>query len=381
MAKKSKENDRDSLIDSVAESLNKQYKDLGESVYFLDKQDDPSSITDWVSTGSSLLDLAISNRPNAGLPVGRVVEVTGLEGAGKSLLSAHILANTQKQGGVAVFIDTESAGAPEFWKSLGVDLTKMMYVPADTVEEIFDKLESLITLVRKSNKSRILTVVVDSVTNASTKAEQETTHGKDGYATGKAIIVTKAMRKITNMIAKQKILLIFTNQLKTNLKAMAFGDPYTTSGGKAIAYASSVRIRLSKKGLLKKGELPIGYTCGAHIKKNRVGPPERKADFGVYYDSGIADYSSWVDVLKELGILKKDGDEFAYLREDGEKDSLKISEFVKLMTQNEPLKQYFYKKICDNNIMIYRDPNSKVEDNVTSVEETDEVQPEVENVE
>lgn len=217
--------DRDELVSELADILNKDSKE-GKKVYFLDDQEDPSTISDWISTGSSLLDLAISNRPNGGLPVGRMVEFNGLEGTGKSLISAHIVANTQKKGGIAVVIDTENAAAPEFWKSLGVDLKNLPYSPCETVEDIFEQMEKLISVVRKSNKDRILTIIVDSVAAASTKTEQESEHGKDGYATTKSIIISKAMRKITNMIGRQKVLIVFTNQLRQNLNAMAFGDKY-----------------------------------------------------------------------------------------------------------------------------------------------------------
>ena len=145
---------------------------------------------------------------------------------GKSLLSAHVVSDTQKKGGVAVVIDTENSAAPEFWKSLGVDLSKLLYVQCETVEDIFEQIEKMIAIVRKSNKDRILTIIVDSVAAASTKVELESDHGKDGYATGKSIIISKAMRKITTMIGRQKVLTVFTNQLRQNLNAMAFGDKY-----------------------------------------------------------------------------------------------------------------------------------------------------------
>ena len=227
------ENKRDELIESLAGELNKANKDGGKIAYFLDEEENPAEIENWVSTGSSLLDLAISNRKYGGLPVGRMTEISGLEGAGKSLMAAHICANTQKQGGVAVVIDTENSAAPQFWESLGVNLAKLLYVQCETVEDIFTQMERLISFVRKSDKKRILTIIVDSVAAASTKVELESKHGKDGYATGKSIIISKAMRKITTMIGKQQILIVYTNQLRQNLKAMPFGDqfcvdPYTT---------------------------------------------------------------------------------------------------------------------------------------------------------
>jgi len=157
---------------------------------------------------------------------------------GKSLVSAHVVADTQRKGGVAVVIDTENAAAPEFWKSLGVDLSKLLYVQCETVEDIFAQMEKMIAIVRKSNKDRILTIIVDSVAAASTKAELESDHGKDGYATGKSIIISKAMRKITTMIGRQKVLTVFTNQLRQNINAMAFGDKYCVD-----PYTTKIKIR------------------------------------------------------------------------------------------------------------------------------------------
>ena len=258
MAKKSnttqESSTRDELVELLANELNKSNKDGGKIAYFLDEKENPAEISDWISTGSSILDLAISNRPHGGLPVGKMVELNGLEGTGKSLVSAHICAETQRKGGVAVVLDTENAAAPEFWNSLGVDLKNLLYVQTDTVEDIFEQMEKMIAIVRKSNRDRILTLIIDSVAAASTKAELESDHGKDGFATGKSIIISKAMRKITNMIGRQKVLIVYTNQLRQNLNAMAFGDKYVVSGGKALAYHCSVRVRLNNTGKLKKGE-------------------------------------------------------------------------------------------------------------------------------
>jgi len=229
---------RDELAELLANELNKANKDGGKIAYFLDEEENPADISDWISTGSSMLDLAISNRPHGGLPIGKMIEFNGLEGTGKSLVSAHICAETQRKGGIAVVLDTENAAAPAFWKSLGVDLKNLLYVQVDTVEDIFENMERMIGIVRKSNKNRILTLIVDSVAAASTKAELESDHGKDGFATGKSIIISKAMRKITNMIGKQKVLTVFTNQLRQNINAMAFGDKYCVD-----PYTTKIKIR------------------------------------------------------------------------------------------------------------------------------------------
>jgi recombination protein RecA len=293
--------------------------------------------------------------------------------SGKSLISAHIVANTQKMGGKAIYIDTENAAAPEFWKSLGVNLSKesLMYLQTETVEDIFATMEKAITYIRKDNPDMLLTIIVDSVAAASTKVELESDHGKDGYATGKAIIISKAMRKITNMIGRQKILIVFTNQLRVNINAAKFGDPYTVSGGKALGFHCSVRVRLSNISKIKKdnGDI-IGNVCKAVVTKNRMGPPQRIANFNIYYDSGIADYSSWVDVLKKHELLKSAGSNgFKYTRDNGNEVVFSSREFVKLVTADESLKNELYQKICDKGIMQYQEPNSKIEENVQEVSE------------
>jgi recombination protein RecA len=361
---------RDELVELLANELNKANKDGGKIAYFLDEQENPAEISDWISTGSSILDLAISNRPHGGLPVGKMVEFNGLEGTGKSLLSAHVVADTQKKGGIAVVIDTENAAAPEFWKSLGVDLSKLLYVQCETVEDIFEKMEQMIGIVRKSNKDRILTIIVDSVAAASTKVELESDHGKDGYATGKSIIISKAMRKITTMIGRQKVLTVFTNQLRQNINAMAFGDKYVVSGGKSLAYHCSVRVRLNNTGKLKKGEEVIGNECKAVVVKNRMGPPQRQASFDIYFDSGIADYGSWVKVLKENNLVKQGGAYYTYKKDDGTEWKFQSKDFVSTMKTDKTLGEEIYLKICDSVIMKYKDPNSIiVDDAVVDIDE------------
>ena len=353
---------RDELVELLANELNKANKDGGKIAYFLDEQENPAEISDWISTGSSILDLAISNRPHGGLPVGKMVEFNGLEGTGKSLVSAHVVADTQKKGGIAVVIDTENAAAPEFWKSLGVDLSKLLYVQCETVEDIFEKMEQMIGIVRKSNKDRILTIIVDSVAAASTKVELESDHGKDGFATGKSIIISKAMRKITTMIGRQKVLTVFTNQLRQNLNAMAFGDKYVVSGGKSLAYHCSVRVRLNNTGKLKKGEEVIGNECKAVVVKNRMGPPQRQAAFDIYFDSGIADYGSWIKVLKENNLIKQGGAYYTYKKDDGSEWKFQSKDFVETMKSDKTMSEEVYLKICDSVIMKYKDPNSIIVD-------------------
>jgi recombination protein RecA len=211
--------------------------------------------------------MAISNRENGGYPVGKIVELIGLEQSGKSLLAAHAIKETQKKGGIGIIIDTESAVSKEFLSAIGVDLKKnFVYVQHEVIEDVFSSVETIIEQMRASNKDVIVTIVVDSVMGASTKDEIEGNYDKDGWATQKAIIISKAMRKLTNLLGREKILLIFTNQLRQNLQARpGMGDSYTTSGGKAIGFHSSIRVKLVKKGKIQGPEkdLPLGITTEA----------------------------------------------------------------------------------------------------------------------
>ena len=216
---------KDELAEVIASELNKQFKSH-QVAYFLDGvQKTPTDVTDWISTGSTILDLAVSNKPNGGLAAGRITEINGLEGSGKSLIGAHALASTQKKGGLAVYIDTESAVSSEFLQAIGIDTENMLYVHLETVEEIFDTIETIVTKIRESDKDKLVTILVDSLAAASTKVEMDADFDKDGWATAKAIVISKAMRKITQLIARQRVCLIFTNQLRQKLGVM-FGDPW-----------------------------------------------------------------------------------------------------------------------------------------------------------
>lgn len=367
--------DRDELAQSIADALNKLNKDGEKVAYFLDGSDSsPTEFTDFISTGATMLDIAVSNRPNGGIAVGRITEITGLEGSGKSLVCAHIMANTQKMGGVAVLIDTETAVNPEFYKAIGLDLKKLLWVEAPTVEDVFDRMVALIEHIRKqpANKDKIVTIVVDSVAAASTKKEMEADFSKDGYATDKAIIISKAMRKITGMIAKQNIALVFTNQLRQKMNAPAFSDPWTTSGGKAIAFHASTRIRLSQTGKLKdKDGNIIGVEVKANVVKNRLGPPHRTAEFEIYFNRGIDDYTSWLSVMKEYKLIKQAGAWYTYVDEvSGEETKFQGKEFPQFLEANDVRREKIYKSICDALIMKYEtefDP-----DQVSLMEETDD---------
>ena len=366
---------KDDLANVIADELNKQFKHQ-QVAYFLEEDVNPTDVTDFISTGSTMLDIAISNRPNGGVAVGKITELNGLEGSGKSLIGSHLLASTQKKDGVAVYIDTESAVSQEFLRAIGVDTSKMLYVHLETVEEIFDTIETIVTKIRESNKDKLVTILVDSLAAASTKVEMDADFDKDGWATAKAIIISKAMRKVTQMIARQKVALVFTNQLRQKLGVM-FGDPWTTSGGKALPFHSSTRVRFKNAGQIKDSSKKntIGIKIKGQVIKNRLGPPMRTAEFPLYFDTGIADFDSWLTVMKEHKICKVGGSWYTLPHIDTETGEVikeykfQSKDFEDLMNENSELKEFCYQQICEACILKYDSQELGIDD----VEETDEV--------
>ena len=369
-----KREDRDKLAQVLADSLNKKFKDF-KVAHFLDGADEtPTDLTEWISTGSSMLDIAIANRPNGGIPVGRITEITGMEASGKSLVAAQILANTQKKGGLAVFIDTENAVNEEFLECLGINTKELLYIQLETVEDIFEVIENIISKVRESDKDRLVTIVVDSVAAATTRVEQEADYSKDGWSTGKAIVISKAMRKCTNMIGRQRIALIFTNQLRQKLGVM-FGDPWTTSGGKALQFHASCRLRLKAAGQIKAKvngkDQVVGIKTKCIVVKNRMGPPLRTSEFDIYFESGIDDLGGWLRILKDYDMIKQGGSWYTFTRDSGEEIKFLSKDWNGKLEADETLKEEVYKKICDKVIMDYKIENFGIDD----LEHTDEAPP------
>ena len=360
---------KDELAQVLAENLNKKIGKDNRVAYFLDGSDStPTDIKEFISTGSSILDLAISNRPNGGIAVGRITEINGLESSGKSLIGTHILAETQKKGGLAVYIDTETSVSREWLETIGIDVQNLLYLHVETVEDIFECIENIITKIRESDRDRLVTILVDSLAAASTKVEMEADFDKDGWATAKAIVISKAMRKITQMVGRERVALVFTNQLRQKLGVM-FGDPWTTSGGKALPFHSSTRIRLKNMGQIKDTKKnTLGMKARAQIIKNRLGPPLRHADFNLYFDSGIDDKGSWLQVMKDHKLVKVAGAWYT-IKFEGEDIKFQSKDFKKVLDERPELEDYLYEKICDASILKYQTEELGIDD----VEYTDEV--------
>ena len=362
---------KDDLAGVLADSLNKKFKDY-KVAYFLDGTDStPTDVKEFVSTGSTMLDLAISNRPNGGIAVGRITELNGLESSGKSLIGAHLLAETQKKGGVAVYIDTETAVSEDFLGVIGVDINKMLYLHLETVEDIFEAIEEIVTKVRESDKDRLVTILVDSLAAATTKVELNADYDKDGWATSKAIVLSKAMRKITQLTARQKVCLIFTNQLRQKMGVM-FGDPWTTSGGKALPFHASTRIRLKNMGQIKDTKKnTIGIKIRAQVIKNRLGPPLRSAEFPLYFDKGIDDFGSWLTIMKDHKLVKQAGAWYTYTDQNGKDHKFQSKDFGALISDEETQK-HIYESICEKLILKYDSAQLGIDDVTTEDEFADE---------
>lgn len=289
MAKKQFE---DNLINDLTESFLKKSSNARASYLWQSSTD----VKDWVSTGSYMLDLVLSNKKDGGVPVGRLIEISGGEGAGKTLLGSYILASTQKKGGVAILIDSEHAASMDVLKASGVDVSKLVYIQANTVEDVFQAMETIVNKIKNNEKNPLITIVWDSVAATSTRAEIEGNYGDQTIAMA-ARFISQGLRKYIPVCSKHNVCLVFINQLRTKI-GMSFGDNLMTPGGKAIPYHASIRLRLNhfKQIKDKNGDL-IGRIIKCEVKKNKVAPPMRT----MYYTIRWGDKpGAWVDDSETL---------------------------------------------------------------------------------
>ncbi len=254
-----------------------------------------------IPTGSLSLDIALGV---GGVPRGRVTEIYGPEASGKTTLSLHIIAEAQKRGGIAAFIDAEHALDPRYSKHLGVDIENLLVSQPDTGEQALEITESLV------RSGALDVIVIDSVAALVPRAEIEGDMG-DAHMGLQARLMSQALRKLTGVINKSKTSVIFINQIRMKIGVM-FGNPETTTGGNALKFYSSVRLDIRRIETLKRGTDAVGNRVRVKVAKNKVAPPFKLAEFDIMYDRGISREGDVVDLGTNLGIIQKSGTWYSY---------------------------------------------------------------------
>jgi recombination protein RecA len=263
---------------------------------------------DAVSTGSLGLDIALGI---GGLPKGRVIEIYGPESSGKTTLTLHVIAEAQKAGGTAAFIDAEHALDPGYAKKLGVDIDNLIVSQPDTGEQALEIADTLV----RSNAVDI--IVIDSVAALVPRAEIEGEMG-DSHVGLQARLMSQALRKITGSISRSNCMVIFINQIRMKIGVM-YGSPETTTGGNALKFYASVRLDIRRTGQIKAGEDIVGNTTRVKVVKNKVAPPFKQVEFDIMYGEGISKTGELLDLGVKAGLVEKSGSWFSY-------DSIRIGQ-------------------------------------------------------
>jgi len=290
--------DRKKALEAALSSIEKQF---GKGS-IMRLGDSPTKMQiNTISTGVISLDLALGI---GGVPCGRVVEIFGPESSGKTTVALHIVAEAQKKGGVAAFIDAEHALDPNYAQKLGVDIDNLFVSQPDTGEQALEIAEALV------RSGAVDVIVIDSVAALVPRAEIEGDMG-DAHVGLQARLMSQALRKLTGAISKSNTIAIFINQIREKVGIM-FGNPETTPGGRALKFYASIRMDVRKIETLKQGSEMIGNRTRVKIVKNKIAPPFKQADFDIIYGEGISKESSIIDLAVELDFLNKSGTWYSY---------------------------------------------------------------------
>ncbi|MBP3335627.1 MAG: recombinase RecA [Ruminiclostridium sp.] len=319
-------------LDTAMEQIIKNY---GQgSVMFLGGEGNKKLDVESVPTGSIGLDYALGI---GGLPKGRIIEIYGPESGGKTTVTLHAIAETQKLGGMAAFIDVEHALDPVYAKSLGVDIDHLIVSQPDTGEQALEIMETL------ARSGAIDIVVLDSVAAMVTKAEIDGEIG-DSFVGVQARLMSAAMRKLTSVISKSNTVAIFINQVREKIGVM-YGNPETTPGGRALKFYASVRIEVRKgEKIVDDGEI-IGYTTKCKVVKNKVAPPFKETQFDMIFGEGISRLGEIITMGEELGFIKKSGAWYSY---NGERLGQGKEKTKKFLKENDDLRLEIEAKIKEN---------------------------------
>ena len=286
-----------SKIDSVLDTIQEKY---GEGT-MMKLGDVPKVDVEAIPTGALSLDMALGI---GGVPRGRVIEIYGPESSGKTTLTLHIVANAQKAGGLAAFVDAEHALDPEYAKRIGVNINDLLISQPDTGEQALDIVETLV----RSNMVDV--IVIDSVAALVPRAEIEGEMG-DQHVGRQARLMSQALRKLTAIIAQSNVVVIFINQIRMKIGVM-FGNPETTTGGQALKFYSSVRLEIRRSAQIKKGEAIVGNRTKVKVVKNKVAAPFKTAEFDIMYNEGISIVGDVLDTGILYQVVKKSGNSYSY---------------------------------------------------------------------
>ncbi len=310
-------NEKNKSIENVVDSIKEKF---GEGVIM--KLGDVKKVdVESIPTGSISLDLALGI---GGIPRGRIIEIYGPESSGKTTLTLHIIANAQKAGGTAAFVDAEHALDPEYAKKIGVNVNDLLISQPDNGEQALDIVETLV------NSGAISVIVVDSVAALVPKAEIEGEMG-DQHIGRQARLMSQALRKLTSIVAKSNCTVIFINQIRMKIGVM-FGNPETTTGGNALKFYSSVRVEVRRAAQIKKGEEIVGNRVKVKIVKNKVAPPFKATEFDIMYNEGISAAGDALDTAVKYETILKKGNSYSF----GDVKLGTGREAAKLTLKNDP---------------------------------------------